>query len=292
MNVAVSPQCPPVHCKASLPCCRGLQHRPRATRPAALSKTHVLAALSPETDRRCSEWLGLDRDESSKAEVQRVIAAEDETLLRDALGQRLTFGTAGLRGIMGFGFNRMNKVVVQQTTQGFCTYLQQRVGQELGTHGVVIGYDGRHHSKTFAELAAAVFVSQNIHVHLFSEVVPTPFVAAAVLYKRCAGGVMITASHNPKDYNGYKVYWGNGCQIIPPHDVGIAAAIEAQTGLWEVPQKPTASPLVTDPLDEVTQRYYYALQQDLSFRTQEDNSSAAPVVYTPLHGVGLPWVQK
>ena len=81
-------------------------------------------------------------------------------------------------------------------------------------------------------------------------------------------------------------------QIIPPHDVGIAAAIEAQTELWEVPKQPTASPLVTDPLAEVTQRYYYALQQDLSFRTQQDNSSAAPVVYTPLHGVGLPWVQK
>ena len=81
-------------------------------------------------------------------------------------------------------------------------------------------------------------------------------------------------------------------QIIPPHDVDIAAAIETQTELWEVPQQPTASPLVTDPLAEVTQRYYYALQQDLSFRTQEDNSSAATVVYTPLHGVGLPWVQK
>ncbi|KAA6429978.1 MAG: phosphoglucomutase 2 [Trebouxia sp. A1-2] len=251
-----------------------------------------VAALSPSLQQRCDEWLALDTDFNTVSEASQAIDTENEALLQDCLGQRLAFGTAGLRGIMGFGFNRMNQVVVQQTTQGFCKYLQEQAGPKLATQGVAIGYDGRHHSKEFAHLAAAVFVSQNVRVHLFSEVVPTPFVAGAVTYKGCAGGIMITASHNPKQYNGYKVYWGNGCQIIPPHDVGIAAAIDAQTELWDLPSDVTSSELVKDPLHMVTQRYYYALQQDLSFRPRQDNCKAAPVVYTPLHGVGLPWVQK
>ncbi|DBA82022.1 TPA: hypothetical protein ACH3X1_007720 [Trebouxia sp. C0004] len=251
-----------------------------------------VAALSPSLQQRCDEWLALDRDPSTVSEAIQAIDTDNEALLQDCLGQRLAFGTAGLRGIMGFGFNRMNQVVVQQTTQGFCNYLREQAGPKLASQGVTIGFDGRHHSKEFAHLAAAVFVSQNVPVHLFSEVVPTPFVAGAVTYKGCAGGIMITASHNPKQYNGYKVYWGNGCQIIPPHDVGIAAAINSQTELWDLPSDVTSSELVKDPLHMVTQRYYYALQQDLSFRPRQDNPKAAPVVYTPLHGVGLPWVQK
>lgn len=241
--------------QASSQCIKQLSHK--------LRLSSSVAALSPSLQQRCDEWLALDTDSSTVSEAIQAIDTDNEALLQDCLGQRLAFGTAGLRGIMGFGFNRMNQVVVQQTTQGFCQYLQKQAGPKLATQGVAIGYDGRHHSKEFAHLAAAVFVSQNVRVHLFSEVVPTPFVAGAVTYK-----------------------------IIPPHDVGIAAAIDAQTELWDLPSDVTCSELVKDPLHMVTQRYYYALQQDLSFRPRQDNPKAAPVVYTPLHGVGLPWVQK
>eukprot|EP00877_Chromochloris_zofingiensis_P010050 jgi/Chrzof1/5299/Cz15g21100.t1_GPM2[v5.2] len=200
---------------------------------------------------------------------------------------------------MGPGFNRMNDVTVQQTSQGLCRYLQQNSPKALNSNGIVIGYDARHRSKHFAQLAARVFMSQGIKVHLFGQPVPTPFVAAGTLQLSAAGGIMITASHNSKEYNGYKVYYSNGCQIIPPHDSGIAAAIEQNLPLWGLPTfdefggglNPMGGRgLLYDPLVEVSWNYFNVLTEHLCFRGAA-NQDSAPVVYTPLHGVGLRAVQ-
>jgi hypothetical protein len=187
---------------------------------------------------------------------------------------------------MGPGFSRMNAITVQQTTQGLVRYLEAQNKQQLQDHGVAIGYDGRHHSQEFAHIAAGVVMKAGYRAQLFKGMVPTPYVAAAVNYLHCAAGIMVTASHNTKEYNGYKVYWGNGCQIIPPHDAGIAAAIDANLDLWQLPADIASSPLLHDPYQQVLTSYA-ASQQQLCFR-REHNHSAPPLVYTPLHGVGLP----
>lgn len=189
----------------------------------------------------------------------------------------------------------MNAVTVQQTAQGLCAYLEAQPHEAalLRAAGVTIGYDGRHHSREFALIAAAVFASRGYTAHLFGELVPTPFVPAAVTQLGCAAGVMITASHNPKEYNGVKVYWSNGCQIIPPHDAGIAAAIEANLELWPIDPGALAAgghPLAPDPLRQVADAYYAALTASLHFRSV--NADAPRMAYTALHGVGTPWVER
>jgi len=204
----------------------------------------------------------------------------------------LKFGTAGLRGLVGPGFNRMNHVTVVQTSQGLCAYLQRECPERLRAGGVVVGFDGRADSRHFAELVAGVFASRGVPVLLFSEVCPTPAVAFAVVHRGCAAGVMVTASHNSKEYNGYKVYWGNGCQIIPPHDAGIAACIEQCLEVNPVPPRsPQRLPLVDAPDEAVREAYLQVLCSRLAFCGGKF-ASARPFVYTPLHGVGQEWVEQ
>ena len=209
--------------------------------------------------------------------------------LEDAFCGRLAFGTAGLRGLTGPGFNRMNHVTVVQTTQGLCRYLERTCPEQLAAGGVAIGFDGRHRSDEFARLAASVCVARGVPVHLFARMVPTPLLATCVAEKGAAAGIMVTASHNPKEYNGYKVYWGNGCQIVPPHDAGIAACIEEELPIGPLPD-PAGSPLVADPEAEVGAAYLSAVADSVCFFPGRFRA-AAPVVYTPLHGVGLRWVE-
>lgn len=196
---------------------------------------------------------------------------------------------------MGPGYNRMNAVTVQQTTQGLLRYLQQREPEQLQAGGIVIGYDGRHNSREFARIVAACAVAAGVPAWLFSQLVPTPLVAAAVEQLGCAAGVMVTASHNPAAYNGYKVFWSNACQIIPPHDAGIAAAIEAELALWPLPPldgPAYAHELVQDPLQLVSETYYARLKCQLCFRGAEANAAAPALAYTALHGVGTPWLLR
>jgi phosphomannomutase len=296
------------------------------------------------------QWLRIDPDPQSRAEVQALLArvADDGddaaptataalAELRDRFSGPLEFGTAGLRAKMGAGPARMNRVTVQQATQGLANYLLDETpgtggaavlfgasspspADSLRRAGVVIGHDARRGSAHFARVAAAVLASKGIRVYLFGSIVPTPFVAAGVAFLKAAGGVMVTASHNTKEYNGYKVYWMGGSQIVPPIDGGIAKAIrksEAEEGLWELPQEllladdaapqeATAAsveagaatpdqknqPLITDPTDAVVPLYYRQLVEGLRFRPPEANARAQPVVYTPLHGVGLTAVER
>eukprot|EP00873_Tetraselmis_striata_P004074 jgi/Tetstr1/424338/TSEL_014903.t2 len=262
--------------------------------PAALPGRSAMAAAidsGSAVEPMVQEWLSLDTDADSRAAVGRLVAEGKEEELQDIMGSRLEFGTAGLRGLMGPGFNRMNLVTVQQTTQGLCRYLQAKSAEQLATGGFVIGYDGRHSSMEMATIAAAVMLSQGVPVHLFSDLVPTPFVAFAVEQLGCAGGVMVTASHNPKEYNGYKVYWGNGCQIVPPHDNGIATAILDNLPLWDVSAFMGAEqPGLSDPLEEVASAYYAALREALLLDVAVPDGFR--VTYTPLHGVGGKWLQR
>ena len=191
---------------------------------------------------------------------------------------------------MAPGYHNINELVILQTTQGLSRYLKQCFA-DADARGVVIGYDGRHNSKTYAELTAAVLLSQGIKVHLFDQLVCTPFVPFAVLELRAAAGVMVTASHNPKDDNGFKVYWDNGAQIIPPNDVGIAAQIDANLDLWQSYVFDAAHPLLADPkaLTEAIVASYYSKIEAYCYHKAENAKSVLPITYTAMHGVGAKW---
>jgi phosphomannomutase len=206
--------------------------------------------------------------------------------------QRLAFGTAGIRGPMVAGNSGMNQLVVLQTTQGVCRYLLESV-PDARTRGVVVGYDGRHNSRLFAETAAAVLLSQGIVVHLFSRLTATPMVPFGVLDLGAAAGIMITASHNPKDDNGYKLYWTNGAQIIPPVDAHVASAIAANLRPWQPACRfEPGHALLRDPSARVIERYMSEIGKRYCAFPAANKSSALRVTYTAMHGVGYHYVQQ
>ena len=237
---------------------------------------------------RARAWAENDPDPDARAEIDALVTAIDPTKtdLADRFAGSLEFGTAGLRGVVGAGPNRMNRAVVLRTSHGLGHYLLETV-PGAAQKGVVIGCDGRRMSREFAEDTACALAGAGIHVQLFAGVVPTPLLAFAVTHLGCAAGVMVTASHNPPEYNGYKAYWGNGAQIIPPIDVGIAKAIEGAPAAKDVP-RPTldeakAKGLVRILGGEVAD-IYLADVKKLGVRS--DGDRALSIVYTPLHGVG------
>jgi phosphomannomutase len=180
---------------------------------------------------RAEHWISHDPDPAAKAELAQLVArakAGDEAASKD-LGERMSgpleFGTAGLRGVIGAGESRMNRAVIRRTTYGLGQYLLADPALRAKERGVAIGYDGRRMSRELAEDTARVLAALGIPSFLSPGVCPTPVTAYAVTRLGACAGAMITASHNPPEYNGYKVYWQNGAQIIPPHDTGIAAAI-------------------------------------------------------------------
>lgn len=233
---------------------------------------------------RARAWAEQDPDPRSRAELEALIAHPGAELAERFAGP-LTFGTAGLRGILGAGQSRMNRAVVIRTTAGLATYLLAEV-PDAERRGVVVGYDGRHLSDVFAEDVAAVLSAAGITVHLSPRRCPTPIVAYGVKELGAAAGVMVTASHNPPQYNGYKVYAGNGAQIIPPVDRRIAEAIAAAPGAKDVPRDETGRHVRAL---EVERSYLDALR-GLSAAGSGDRSLA--IAYTPLHGVGHPLLKE
>jgi phosphoglucomutase/phosphopentomutase len=179
---------------------------------------------------------------------------------------RIHFGTAGLRSKMGAGFTLMNELTVIQATQGLIRYMQEAFKDEKKPLSVVIGFDARHQSHQFARLAAALFAHEQFRVYLFDSItVPTPMISFSVKKLKCQGGIVVTASHNPKSDNGYKVYWNNGAQIISPVDMKIAEAIEKNLEPWkdkawqlDILDK-NKSKLVSDPIDEVYDSFIFYL---------------------------------
>ena len=169
---------------------------------------------------KATKWLSPDYDEETRKEVQRMLDNEDKTELIDAFYKDLEFGTGGLRGIMGAGTNRMNIYTVGAATQGLSNYLNKSF-KDKGQISVVVGHDCRNNSRKFAEISADIFSANGIKVYLFDDMRPTPEMSFAIRHLHCQSGIILTASHNPREYNGYKAYWDDGAQVLPPHDTGI-----------------------------------------------------------------------
>uniref|UniRef100_A0A673G5R3 Phosphoglucomutase 2 n=1 Tax=Sinocyclocheilus rhinocerous TaxID=307959 RepID=A0A673G5R3_9TELE len=242
---------------------------------------YSLVPRDSRLDQAVTQWLQYDKSE-----------------LQKCFGARMEFGTAGLRAAMGPGVSCMNDLTIIQTTQGFCAYLEQCF-TDLKQRGVVIGFDARAHppsggsSKRFACLAASVLISRGVPVYLFSDITPTPYVPFTVSHLGLGAGVMVTASHNPKQDNGYKVYWANGAQIIPPHDKGIAAAIEQNLEPWPKSWDTDGalqSSLLNDPYQDIHREYCKTIQQHC-FHRELNTNSEVKIVHTSVHGVGHIFVQ-
>jgi phosphoglucomutase len=207
------------------------------------------------------EWLELDQDKSTREEIYQLLHHGNTTELELRLRSRIAFGTAGLRGPMQAGFACMNSLTVIQASQGLAAYLL-KTEHDVKKRGVVIGRDARHNSEKFAKLTAAAFVAKGIKVWWYETPSHTPLVPFGVRELGAAAGVMVTASHNPAKDNGYKVYWSNGCQIIPPHDTGIAQAIleNLKPVTWDTSIIDEDSLMVEGSLDLVTSitKLFYA----------------------------------
>lgn len=236
---------------------------------------------------KVTQWLTADPDPKTREELQTLIDQQMYDELEDRFKSRLEFGTAGLRGKVGCGPNRMNRLVIQQTALGLGEYLVKQV-KNGKNRGVVIGYDGRTDSKTFAHETASVLTALGIKVYLTHDVAATPIVAFGVKHFNAAAAVVVTASHNPPEYNGFKVYWENGAQIIPPHDSGIAAEIDiAATRI--IPQLPLAEAEREDLLVWLGDDYYLTYRSAVNnnpLLTPSGDPKAVTIAYTAMHGVG------
>jgi phosphomannomutase len=251
--------------------------------------------IPAELAEQARAWIADDPDAADRAELQDLldVAVRGDTSgdaaaadLADRFAGRLAFGTAGLRGAMGAGPNRMNRAVVRAATAGLARWLREH--RPPGT-GVVLGWDARHRSAEFASEAAAVLTGAGIPVHLLPGRSPTPLLAFAIRHLSTAAGVMITASHNPPADNGYKLYLGDGAQIIPPVDAEIEAAIRSVGPLPEIPLGPDAGPLITRHGDEIAQAYLDAiLAASPGVPPPGGRVRHVRVVYTGLHGVAGP----
>jgi phosphoglucomutase len=233
-------------------------------------------------------WLNGNYDQATKDEVLKLSQTNKKELI-DAFYRDLEFGTGGLRGIMGVGTNRMNKYTVGFATQGFANYLKQQFPNK--SLKVAICFDSRNNSKYFAGITADIFSANGIFCYLFEELRPTPELSFAVRELQCDGGVMVTASHNPKEYNGYKAYWNDGAQLVPPHDVNVIDAVEQIASVDDV--KWERNPSLVQMIGEEMDNLYLKQVHTLSFAKKPLAAAKdLKIVYTPLHGVGITMVPK
>ncbi|MFA0306904.1 phospho-sugar mutase [Vibrio splendidus] len=232
-------------------------------------------------------WLARDPDPRTREELQHLIDEGMHDELEDRFTQRLEFGTAGLRGKVGCGPNRMNRLVIQETATGLGHYLIEHVAN-ASIRGVVVGYDGRLDSKQFAIDTASVLTALGIKVYLTSDVAATPIVAFGIEHFNAAAAVVVTASHNPPEYNGFKVYWENGAQIIPPHDAGIAGEIDVAS-TKPIPLMSLSDAETQGKLVWLTEGYYQTYRAAINQSPYVNNaleSANTTITYTAMHGVG------
>ena len=243
------------------------------------------APLSPQIQAAAECWLTPAYDADTQTTIRQMLADEGQhEALTDAFYRSLEFGTGGLRGIMGPGTNRLNRYTLGMATQGLCNYLMHSfAGQEIK---VAIAHDSRNNSPEFAQVAAGIFSANGITVYLFDALRPTPELSFAIRELGCQSGCVITASHNPKEYNGYKVYWNDGAQVVAPHDKNIIAEVNKITSVADVKFAADMSKIISVGAD--IDALYFARARQLSIdpaavQRQHD----LKIVYTPLHGSGI-----
>ena len=238
---------------------------------------------------KAMEWLNGDIEEELKAEIRSMLESDDPTKLTDAFYKDLEFGTGGIRGVMGAGSNRMNKYTVGKATQGLCNYLKSAFPNQ--SISAAIAHDSRNNSTFFADITASVFSANGIKVYFFDGLRPTPELSFAMRELNCKSGVVVTASHNPREYNGYKAYWDDGAQVTPPHDTGIISEVEKIESFDEVKFEKNEA-LIEIIGKEIDEKYLAKVQQ-LSLRPdvimrQKD----LKIVFTPIHGTGITLVPE
>lgn len=231
---------------------------------------------------KVDQWLNGPFDEETKAGIRSMQQSKPDELA-DAFYKNLEFGTGGLRGIMGIGTNRMNKYTVGMATQGYANYLKQCFGNDVK---VAIAHDSRNNSRAFAEITAHVFAANGVKVYLFESLRPTPELSFTIRHLGCQGGVVCTASHNPKEYNGYKAYWNDGAQLVPPHDKNVIAEVEKIASVDDVKWSGGEAniTLVGKELDDA----YLDMVKSLSVYPEVcEAQHSLKIVYTPIHGTGI-----
>ncbi|MFN0032136.1 MAG: phospho-sugar mutase [Flavobacteriales bacterium] len=249
---------------------------------------NATSEVTHEAISKAQSWLTVAVDEQTRTAVQHLLDGEPNQLL-EAFHSDLEFGTGGLRGVMGVGTMRMNRYTVGMATQGLANYIDNQ--QSDKTKAVAIAYDSRINSLYFAQTAAAVLSANGITVYMFGELRPTPLLSFAVRQLHCIAGIVITASHNPKEYNGYKVYWEDGAQVLPPHDRGIIAEVRNVPGIGGV--KFDALPSRIHHIsDEVENEYLRQLSTIIHAKEEIKQATALKVVYTSIHGAGITMVPR
>ncbi len=249
-----------------------------------------------EIRKRAEDYISKEKDAGFRAEVEKLLAAEDWKELEDRFYRDLEFGTGGLRGIIGGGYNRMNALVVKSATQGLASYLIKTFPEKAkaGELSAAIAYDSRHYSDVFSEAAACIFAANGIKTYLFSALRPTPELSFAIRTLKCDTGIVVTASHNPPQYNGYKAYWNDGSQVIPPHDTGIIDEVEKVKEIKELDKDEALAKGLIKIIDKEIDEPYQAMVKHHLFRPDLIKAKAGDVkiVYTPLHGTGALHVEK
>lgn len=241
--------------------------------------------LLTEVRSRAQVWLDGNYDQATKDQVKAMMDNSDSTDLIESFYKDLEFGTGGLRGIMGVGTNRMNIYTVGAATQGLANYLIKEFGKEASI-SVVVGHDCRNNSRLFAETTANIFSANGIKVYLFEDLRPTPEISFAIRHLGCQSGVVVTASHNPKEYNGYKAYWADGAQVIPPHDTNIIAEVNKIKNVSDI--KFTGNPALIQTIGADVDKVYLEKIKALSLSPDAiSRNKDLKIVYTPIHGTGM-----
>lgn len=242
-----------------------------------------MTAIDTAIQDKVNHWLNSKIDSKSKADIKRMLESDDKDELIDSFYKDLEFGTGGLRGIMGVGSNRVNKYTLGMATQGFANYLNNTYPDKVIK--VAIAYDSRNNSQYFGEVTAGVFSANGIHVYLFKELRPTPELSFAIRELGCHGGVVLTASHNPKEYNGYKAYWGDGGQVTPPHDTNIVAEVAKIKSVDDVKFKADES-IIYKIAGLIDQPYLEAVATNVVSPEAIKNQHDLKIVFSPIHGTG------
>lgn len=241
------------------------------------------------TQANIDQWLNGSYDAETKLQIQAMIAADEQTALTDSFYKSLEFGTGGMRGEMGIGCNRMNQYTVGAATQGFANYLNKCLpGQKIK---VAIAHDSRNNSPEFTRIAANIFTANGIEVYLFPALRPTPQLSFAVRELGCQAGIVITASHNPKEYNGYKAYWADGSQVVAPHDKNIVSEVNAISSVGDIKFEGNDSLLHV--LDEsIDAAYLKTIQANCRKPDVIQRQKDLKIVFSPIHGTGITLVPK